>query len=86
MQYPDWRGNVISSMDMKLAAEEYSSLFYDMHRADLHKALYDRAVNLRSTITRRLPSHGRALRRRKQLCLCDHQVHHEGYLGVQISL
>lgn len=42
----DWRGKVISSMDMKSAAEEYSSPFYDMHRADLHKALYDRAVNL----------------------------------------
>lgn len=42
----DWRGKLISSMDMKRAAEEYSSPFYDLHRADLHKALYDRAAQL----------------------------------------
>lgn len=42
----DWRGKLISSMNMKLAAEEYSSPFYDLHRADLHKALYERAANL----------------------------------------
>ncbi|KAK5062759.1 hypothetical protein LTR84_004834 [Exophiala bonariae] len=42
----DWRGNLISSMDMKHDAEEYSSPFYDLHRADLHKALYERAVQL----------------------------------------
>lgn len=42
----DWRGKLISSMNMKSAAEEYSSPFYDLHRADLHKALYERAVQL----------------------------------------
>ncbi|KEF54826.1 uncharacterized protein A1O9_09268 [Exophiala aquamarina CBS 119918] len=42
----DWRGKLISSMNMNLAAKEYSSPFYDVHRADLHKALHERAVQL----------------------------------------
>jgi len=42
----DWRGKPISSMNMKRAAVEYSSPFYDLHRADLHKALHERATYL----------------------------------------
>jgi salicylate hydroxylase len=42
----DWKGQEISSMDFAPAAEEHGSPFYDLHRADLHKALFDRAVEL----------------------------------------
>lgn len=41
-----WKSQLISSMDMKAAGEEYGSDFYDLHRADLHKALYHRATEL----------------------------------------
>lgn len=33
-------------MDFVVATAEHGSPFYDLHRADLHKALYDRAVEL----------------------------------------
>ena len=42
----DWKGKLISSMDFGPPAEKYGSPFYDLHRADLHKALFDRAVEL----------------------------------------
>ena len=42
----DWRGHLISSMNMESASREYGSPFHDLHRADLHKALYDRAIEL----------------------------------------
>ncbi|KAK6383741.1 hypothetical protein LTS17_003033 [Exophiala oligosperma] len=42
----DWKGNLISSMDFDPAEKEYGSPFYDLHRADLHKALFDRAAEL----------------------------------------
>jgi salicylate hydroxylase len=42
----DWKGRLISSMEFEPAVREYGSPFYDLHRADLHKALYERAVEL----------------------------------------
>lgn len=42
----DWKGNLISSMDFGPAEKDYGSPFYDLHRADLHKALFDRATEL----------------------------------------
>jgi salicylate hydroxylase len=41
-----WKGQLISSMDFISAEKEYGSPFYDLHRADLHKALFDRAMEL----------------------------------------
>lgn len=46
----DWKGKLISSMDFGPPAKEYGSDFYDLHRADLHKALFDRAVELGAQI------------------------------------
>ncbi|CZR53489.1 probable 2-polyprenyl-6-methoxyphenol hydroxylase and related FAD-dependent oxidoreductases [Phialocephala subalpina] len=42
-----WKGNLISSMDFHASAAQYPGTFYwDFHRANLHKCLYDRAVEL----------------------------------------
>ncbi|KAG9668725.1 FAD/NAD(P)-binding domain-containing protein, partial [Aureobasidium melanogenum] len=41
-----WKGERLSSMDFGDATEEYGTPFWDFHRADLHKALLDRAVDL----------------------------------------
>ncbi|KIW20260.1 hypothetical protein PV08_00835 [Exophiala spinifera] len=46
----DWKGNLISSMDFGPAEKDYGSPFYDLHRADLHKALFDRAIELGAEI------------------------------------
>lgn len=41
-----WKGNPISDVDFQQAADEYASPCWNFHRADLHKALLDRAVGL----------------------------------------
>lgn len=42
-----WKGNVISSLDFTESASKYPGTFYwDFHRANLHKALLDRAADL----------------------------------------
>ncbi|KAK4540021.1 hypothetical protein LTR36_009837 [Oleoguttula mirabilis] len=42
-----WKGNLISSMDFEASAAQYPGTFYwDFHRANLHKCLLDRAVEL----------------------------------------
>jgi salicylate hydroxylase len=42
-----WKGNVISSMDFAASAAQYPGTFYwDFHRANLHKCLLERAVEL----------------------------------------
>ncbi|GAB1217482.1 hypothetical protein ATERTT37_006721 [Aspergillus terreus] len=45
-----WKGNTISSMDFQAAGAEHGSPFNDFHRADLHRALLDRAVELGATV------------------------------------
>ena len=42
-----WKGNLISCMDFHDSAAKYPGTFYwDFHRANLHKCLLDRAVEL----------------------------------------
>jgi salicylate hydroxylase len=42
-----WKGNLISYMDFHDSAAKYPGTFYwDFHRANLHKCLLDRAVEL----------------------------------------
>lgn len=48
-----WKGDEISSMDFRDAAEEYRAPFWDFHRADLHRALLDRAQELGMTFQTR---------------------------------
>ncbi|KAL4898065.1 hypothetical protein BDV59DRAFT_197019 [Aspergillus ambiguus] len=45
-----WKGNLISSMDFHAAGVEHGSPFNDFHRADLHRVLLDRAVELGAAI------------------------------------
>ena len=47
-----WKGNVISSMDFHKAAKELypGTFFWDFHRANLHKCLLDRALELGGTV------------------------------------
>lgn len=46
-----WKGNVISHMDMHESASAYPGTFYwDFHRANLHRCLLDRAVELGAEI------------------------------------
>ncbi|KAF8846744.1 FAD/NAD(P)-binding domain-containing protein [Acephala macrosclerotiorum] len=46
-----WKGNLISSMDFHASAAQYPGTFYwDFHRANLHKCLYDRAVELGAVV------------------------------------
>ncbi|KAF2767126.1 FAD/NAD(P)-binding domain-containing protein [Teratosphaeria nubilosa] len=49
-QMLDWKGNEMSQMDFGTAVREYGSPFWDFHRADLHQALLERAVELGATI------------------------------------
>jgi salicylate hydroxylase len=42
-----WKGNVISSMDFEESAAQYpETCYWDFHRANLHKALLQRAEDL----------------------------------------
>ncbi|KAG9952104.1 FAD/NAD(P)-binding domain-containing protein, partial [Aureobasidium melanogenum] len=41
-----WKGERLSSMDFEDATKEYGTPFWDFHRADLHKTLLDRALEL----------------------------------------
>ncbi|KAI5247647.1 FAD/NAD(P)-binding domain-containing protein [Aureobasidium subglaciale] len=41
-----WKGERLSSMNFEDATKEYGAPFWDFHRADLHKALLDRAQEL----------------------------------------
>ncbi|THW25600.1 FAD/NAD(P)-binding domain-containing protein [Aureobasidium pullulans] len=41
-----WKGEGLSSMNFEDATAEYGTPFWDFHRADLHKALLDRAQEL----------------------------------------
>jgi salicylate hydroxylase len=46
-----WKGNIISSMDFHASAAQYPGTFYwDFHRANLHKCLLNRAVELGATV------------------------------------
>ncbi|KAL4916149.1 hypothetical protein BDW62DRAFT_218885 [Aspergillus aurantiobrunneus] len=45
-----WKGDLISSMDFHQAGQEHDSPFNDYHRADLHRVLLDRAVELGASI------------------------------------
>jgi len=46
-----WKGEVISHMDFEASAAQYPGTFYwDFHRANLHRCLLDRAVELGATI------------------------------------
>ncbi|TGO10149.1 hypothetical protein BTUL_0143g00200 [Botrytis tulipae] len=42
-----WKGNLISSMDFGESAAQYpGSVYWDFHRANLHRGLYERALEL----------------------------------------
>lgn len=41
-----WKGEKITSMDFEAATDEYGTPFWDFHRADLHRALLERAEEL----------------------------------------
>lgn len=46
-----WKGNLISSMNAHDSASKYPGSFYwDFHRANLHRCLYDRAVELGAAV------------------------------------
>ena len=46
-----WKGNLISHMDFEESAAQYPGTFYwDFHRANLHRCLLDRAVELGAVI------------------------------------
>jgi salicylate hydroxylase len=46
-----WKGEVISHMDFEESASRYPGTFYwDFHRANLHRCLLDRAIELGATI------------------------------------
>lgn len=46
-----WKGNIISSMNAHESAARYPGSFYwDFHRANLHRCLYDRAVELGAVV------------------------------------
>lgn len=46
-----WKGNLISSLDFWDSASRYPGSFYwDFHRANLHRCLYDRAVELGAVV------------------------------------
>lgn len=45
-----WKGNLISSMDFHTYTRECGTPFWDFHRANLHKCLQDRAVELGAII------------------------------------
>ena len=46
-----WKGNLISSMDFHESAKKFPGTFYwDFHRANLHRCLLDRAVELGAKI------------------------------------
>ncbi|KAE8449880.1 hypothetical protein EG329_007357 [Mollisiaceae sp. DMI_Dod_QoI] len=46
-----WRGSLISSMDFHASASLYPGTFYwDFHRANLHKCLYNRCIELGGTV------------------------------------
>lgn len=48
-----WKGNVISSMDFHQAARDLypGTYFWDFHRANLHKCLLDRVLELGGKVT-----------------------------------
>ncbi|KAF7886437.1 hypothetical protein EAF00_010540 [Botryotinia globosa] len=42
-----WKGNIISSMDFRESAAQYpGSVYWDFHRANLHRGLYERALEV----------------------------------------
>ncbi|KAI9649563.1 hypothetical protein NHQ30_002143 [Ciborinia camelliae] len=42
-----WKGDIISTMDFKESAAQYpGTLYWDFHRANLHRGLYERALEL----------------------------------------
>jgi salicylate hydroxylase len=46
-----WKGNLISSLDFYDSAAKYPGSFYwDFHRANLHRCLFDRAVELGAAV------------------------------------
>ncbi|KAI5857791.1 hypothetical protein BZA05DRAFT_106304 [Tricharina praecox] len=45
-----WRGEPLASMRFAEAAEKYGSPFWDFHRANLHRCLLERAVELGATV------------------------------------
>ena len=46
-----WKGNLISYLDTAGSAAKYPGSFYwDFHRANLHRCLYDRAVDLGAVV------------------------------------
>jgi salicylate hydroxylase len=46
----DWKGNRLSEMDFHEYETEIGTPFWDFHRANLHKCLLDRALELGATI------------------------------------
>ncbi|KAF7563751.1 hypothetical protein G7046_g401 [Stylonectria norvegica] len=46
-----WKGNHLSSMDYHLYAKALGAPFWDFHRANLHRCLLDRAVELGAKLT-----------------------------------
>jgi len=45
-----WRGELLSNMSFPEAAAKYGSPFWDFHRANLHKCLLERAVELGAVV------------------------------------
>lgn len=42
-----WKGDIISTMDCQESAEQYpGTVYWDFHRANLHRGLYERALEL----------------------------------------
>lgn len=46
----DWKGNQITAEDFAETTEDYGAPFWDFHRADLHSALLDNALELGATL------------------------------------
>ena len=46
----NWKGDLLTSWDYPVAAKTYGAPFWDFHRADLHRALVDRTVELGADI------------------------------------
>jgi salicylate hydroxylase len=45
-----WKGNFVSGWDIHAARDEYGSPYWDFHRSNLHRCLYERAIEIGATV------------------------------------